>query len=139
MCKRCSSTIIIKIKIWLENVLFFGGFVVSEFEINFRLYVYFRTNTLGKVMNSLFLPAIVFQGGWLWHEIIYNGSYAIKHWNQLRFRTDSCAITILLLLCYMYTSIECLKGYFPEFYPLYIRSRLQMFCPRFYPMNIGKY
>ena len=34
------------------------GIVVSEFEPQSRYYVHFRTNTLGKVMNPLFLPAM---------------------------------------------------------------------------------
>ena len=32
--------------------------VVSEFALQSRYYVYFRTNTLGKDMNPLILPAI---------------------------------------------------------------------------------
>ena len=32
--------------------------VVSEFVIQSRYYVYFRTNTLGKDMNTLILPAM---------------------------------------------------------------------------------
>ena len=32
--------------------------VVSEFELQSRNYVHFRTNTLGKVMNPLILPAM---------------------------------------------------------------------------------
>ena len=34
------------------------GIVVSEFELQSRYYVYFRTNTLGKAMNPLILPAM---------------------------------------------------------------------------------
>ena len=34
------------------------GIVVSEFELPSRCYVLFRTNTLGKGMNPLILPAI---------------------------------------------------------------------------------
>ena len=34
------------------------GIVVSEFELQSRHYVYFRTNTLGKGMNPLILPAM---------------------------------------------------------------------------------
>ena len=33
-----------------------SGIVVHEFEPQSRYYVYFRTNTLGKGMNSLILP-----------------------------------------------------------------------------------
>ena len=32
--------------------------VVGQFELQSRYYVYFRTNTLGKGMNALLLPAI---------------------------------------------------------------------------------
>ena len=32
--------------------------VVSEFELQSRYYIHFLTNTLGKGMNSLILPAI---------------------------------------------------------------------------------
>ena len=32
--------------------------VVSEFELQSRYYVYFRTNTLGKGMNPLILPGM---------------------------------------------------------------------------------
>ena len=39
--------------------------VVSEFELQSRSYVHFRTNTLGKSMNPLIPPVMV---GWvLWH------------------------------------------------------------------------
>ena len=34
------------------------GIVVSEFELQLRYYVYFRTNTLGKGMNPLILTAM---------------------------------------------------------------------------------
>ena len=34
------------------------GIVISEFELQSRYYVHFRTNTLGKGMNPLILPAI---------------------------------------------------------------------------------
>ena len=34
------------------------GIVVSEFELQSRYYVHFRTNTLGKSMNPLILPAM---------------------------------------------------------------------------------
>ena len=34
------------------------GIVVSDFELQSRYYVHFRTNTLGKGMNSLILPAM---------------------------------------------------------------------------------
>ena len=34
------------------------GIVVSEFELQSRYYVHFRTNTLGKGMNPLILPAM---------------------------------------------------------------------------------
>ena len=35
-----------------------GGIVVSEFELQSRYYVHFRTNTLGKGMNPLILSAM---------------------------------------------------------------------------------
>ena len=35
------------------------GIVVSEFELQLRYYVHFRTNTLGKGMNPLILSAMV--------------------------------------------------------------------------------
>ena len=38
------------------------GIVVNEIELQSRYYVHFRTNTLGKGMNSLILPAI---GQWV--------------------------------------------------------------------------
>ena len=34
------------------------GIVASEFELQLRYYVHFRTNTLGKDMNPLILPAM---------------------------------------------------------------------------------
>ena len=34
------------------------GIVVSEFDLQSRYYVHFRTNTLGKGMNPLILPAM---------------------------------------------------------------------------------
>ena len=34
------------------------GIVVSEFELQSRYYVHFQTNTLGKGMNPLILPAM---------------------------------------------------------------------------------
>ena len=34
------------------------GIVVSEFELQLRYYVHFQTNTLGKDMNPLILPAM---------------------------------------------------------------------------------
>ena len=34
------------------------GIVVSEFEFQSHYYVHFRTNTLGKGMNPLILPAM---------------------------------------------------------------------------------
>ena len=35
-----------------------GGIVVSEFELQSRYYVHFQTNTPGKGMNPLILPAM---------------------------------------------------------------------------------
>ena len=35
-----------------------SGIVVCEFELKSRYYVHFRTNTLGKGMNPLILPAM---------------------------------------------------------------------------------
>ena len=35
------------------------GIVVYEFEIQSRYYIPFRTNTLGKDINPLIIPAIV--------------------------------------------------------------------------------
>ena len=35
-----------------------SGIVVSEFVLHLGYYVHFRANTLGKGMNSLFLPAM---------------------------------------------------------------------------------
>ena len=34
------------------------GIIVSEFELQTRYYVHFRTNTLGKGMNPLILPVM---------------------------------------------------------------------------------
>ena len=34
------------------------GIIVSDFEIQFRYYIHFWTNTLGKGMNSLILPVM---------------------------------------------------------------------------------
>ena len=42
------------------------GIVVREFVLQSRYYVHLRTNTLGKDMNSLILPAVLL-GEWLWH------------------------------------------------------------------------
>ena len=36
-----------------------NGIVIREFELQSCYYVYFRTNTLGKGMNPLILPAQV--------------------------------------------------------------------------------
>ena len=45
--------------------------VVSKFIIQSRYYIHFQTNTLGKGMNPLILPArgttTVLLGEWLWH------------------------------------------------------------------------
>ena len=35
-----------------------SGIVVSEFDLQSGYYVYIRTNTLGKGMNPIILPAI---------------------------------------------------------------------------------
>ena len=35
-----------------------GGIIVSEFKLQLRYYVHFRTNTLGKGMDPLILPAM---------------------------------------------------------------------------------
>ena len=35
-----------------------SGIVVSEFELKSRYYVHFRTNTLGKGISPLILPAM---------------------------------------------------------------------------------
>ena len=35
--------------------------VVSEFELQSRYYVHFRTNTLGKGMNPLLRPQLLFE------------------------------------------------------------------------------
>ena len=42
------------------------GIVVSEFELQLCYYVYFRTNTIGKGINPLILPAVLLER-WLWH------------------------------------------------------------------------
>ena len=34
------------------------GIVISEFELHSLYYVHFRTNSLGKAMNPLILPAM---------------------------------------------------------------------------------
>ena len=52
---------------WFNLFLFSGvmvkamdcGIVVSEFEFQSHCYVHFRTNTLGKGINPLILPAMV--------------------------------------------------------------------------------
>ena len=41
------------------------GIVVSEFELESRYYVYFRTNTLGKGINPLTRPAMGWIASWL--------------------------------------------------------------------------
>ena len=35
-----------------------GGIVVSEFDLQSRYYIHFRTNTFGKGMNLIIFPAI---------------------------------------------------------------------------------
>ena len=35
-----------------------SGILVSEFEVQSRYYIHFRTNTFGKGMNPLILPAM---------------------------------------------------------------------------------
>ena len=35
-----------------------GGIIASEFELQSRYYIHLRTNTLGKDMNPLILPAM---------------------------------------------------------------------------------
>ena len=35
-----------------------GGIVISEFELQSRYYVNYQTNTIGKGMNPLILPAM---------------------------------------------------------------------------------
>ena len=56
------------------------GIVVSEFVLQSRYYVHFRTNTLGKGMDPLYPPSFglnstttVLLGEWLWHYITYKG------------------------------------------------------------------
>ena len=50
------------------------GIVVSEFELQSRYYVHFRTNTLGEKYQPPYLPSYglnstttVLLEGWLWH------------------------------------------------------------------------
>ena len=45
---RCPRAVLIKAMNY--------GIIVSEFELQSRYYVHFRTNTLGKGMNPLILP-----------------------------------------------------------------------------------
>ena len=64
------------------------GIVASEFELESSYYVPFRTNTLGKGMNSLILlpmgsTTTVLLEGWTWHQITQEGWYAIKQQNKL--------------------------------------------------------
>ena len=46
----------ILVVLWLKALN--CGIVVSEFELQSSYYVHFRTNTLGKGMNPLILPAM---------------------------------------------------------------------------------
>ena len=61
--------------------------VISEFELQSRYYVQFWTNTHGEGYETPLSPppamglnstTIVLLDGWLWHQITYNGWYAIK-------------------------------------------------------------
>ena len=51
------------------------GIVVSEFEIQSRYYVHFRTNTLGEGINPLILPAM---GQIVSLLLFYNDGLGIK-------------------------------------------------------------
>ena len=66
--------------------------VVSEFELQSRYYVNFRTNTFGKGMNFLFhhLPnstANILLQGWFLHQITHKVWYAIKLRSQTKQKT----------------------------------------------------
>ena len=61
---------------------------VSEFELQLRYYIHFRTNSLEKATNSLIPPRwtlnstyTLFLQGWLWHYVTHEGWYAIKQSN----------------------------------------------------------
>ena len=66
MFTRMEFFIAVSSSLWLAYFLLRGvmvkaldcGIVVSEFEFQSRYYVHFRTNTIGKVMNPLILPAM---------------------------------------------------------------------------------
>ena len=77
----------------LYNISQYHGVVVNElycdiveceFELQSRYYVHYHTNTLGNgttpppVMGYCSITVL----GWLWHEIIHEGWYAIKQRNQ---------------------------------------------------------
>ena len=63
---NCMETIAIPVRKQISSNLFWWvmvkamdyGIVVSEFVLQSRYYVHFRTNTLGKGMNPLILPAM---------------------------------------------------------------------------------
>ena len=65
---------------------------VCKFELPFRLYVHFRTNSLGKGMSPMILAnygsssiAAVLQQGWLWPQITRERWYTLKQTNKPAF------------------------------------------------------
>ena len=50
--------------------------VPREFELQLRYSVHFRTNSLGKRMNTFVFPRFVLNS--FWHEITQEGWYTIK-------------------------------------------------------------
>ena len=64
-----------------------GGIVVGEFELQTCYCVHFWTNTVGKGMKPPYPPSYWLNStttvlkGWLWHQMTYKVSYAIKQTN----------------------------------------------------------
>ena len=55
------NRILLKLGEWPRGVMVKAmdcGIVISEFELQSRFYVHFRTNTIGKGMNPLIRPAM---------------------------------------------------------------------------------
>ena len=81
--------------------------VVSEFELQSRCYVYFRTNTIGKGMKPPYPPsrclssvATVLLQGCLWHEITYQGWYAIIQKKTTKKQQPSITSLVLFVVVF---------------------------------------
>ena len=101
------------------------SFEVSKFEFHSRYYVHFRTNILGKGMNSLpstyglnNITTVLLQR-WLWHQIAHKSWYVIKqrNWNWLNFtsvifRPKPDVDLYIILINWILTVSQPIVGYF---------------------------